>query len=426
MGLRRARFMKPSFYHELAMGATERAGRDGGWALTSAKNGLDVADCVLERREPRSRGRSRRGAEIVTPVGFDPASGAGALSVPAGRGALAIEEEIGRKAVGREPLLSDRLGSGRLVAVLLSFEDDALVELGERQRHSDLRQGENGVGDQDFVRPGIAGAGVDGGADGVLFEHDVALDGRSGLILAGLDDPVVARGAWAEHFEDDDGIVNDGGGSVDRGADDHAVGIADVALRDLKFEVAAVEAARLAAKSSTHGDREVSLDVCVTGCSTRHGDGADAVEFVAHGLPFLPFEEFGEGHGFAQGKVHGTLCLSRIGDGRDRAASAPRRLSVNGREGRPRCRRSRGRAARAAKPRARSLTRVSTRLTTATTAARSASSDLPSGALGTRRISSSRRAAADPARRGKSKRRCWPIDGAPLGQRLPKRMTPER
>ena len=33
--------------------------------------------------------------------------------------------------------------------------------------------------------------------------------------------------------------------------------------------------------------------------STRHGDGADAIEFVAQGLPFLPLEEFGERHGFA-------------------------------------------------------------------------------------------------------------------------------
>ena len=121
-------------------------------------------------------------------------------------------------------LCDGQLGGGRLVAVLLRSEDDALVELGERQRHSDLRKGENGVGDQDFVRPGIAGAGVDGGADGVLFEHDVAMDGWSGLILAGFDDPVVARSAWAQHFEDDDGIENDGGGPVDRGTDDDASG----------------------------------------------------------------------------------------------------------------------------------------------------------------------------------------------------------
>jgi SMODS and SLOG-associating 2TM effector domain 1 len=43
--------MEPSVYHELAMGATERAGRGGGWALTFAKSGLDVADRVVERRE---------------------------------------------------------------------------------------------------------------------------------------------------------------------------------------------------------------------------------------------------------------------------------------------------------------------------------------------------------------------------------------
>jgi len=54
--------MEPSVYHELAMGATERAGRGGSRALTFAKSGLDVADRVVERREPRNRGRSGRGA----------------------------------------------------------------------------------------------------------------------------------------------------------------------------------------------------------------------------------------------------------------------------------------------------------------------------------------------------------------------------
>src|SRR5208282_3852419 len=37
MGLRRARFMEPSVYHELAMGATERAGRAG---LRTRVNGI--------------------------------------------------------------------------------------------------------------------------------------------------------------------------------------------------------------------------------------------------------------------------------------------------------------------------------------------------------------------------------------------------
>ena len=45
------------------------------------------------------------------------------------------------------------LGGGRLVAVLPRFEDDAFVEFGERKFDPDLGEGEEGVGDQDFVRP---------------------------------------------------------------------------------------------------------------------------------------------------------------------------------------------------------------------------------------------------------------------------------
>ena len=49
--------------------------------------------------------------------------------------------------------------------------------------------------------------------------------------------------------------------------------------------------------------------------------------FVGEAL-FLPFEKFGERHGFADGKVR-SLDVSRFGDGRDREGMAPRRLSVN-------------------------------------------------------------------------------------------------
>ena len=156
-------------------------------------------------------------------------------------------------------------------------------------------------------------ARVDRAARGVLFEHDVALDGRSGLILAGFYDPVIARSAWTEHFDDDDGVLNDSGGSVDRGADDHAVGITDVAIRDLKFEVAAEELAGRAKEAARQGEGEISLDDGVAKCPAGHGDGSDAVKFVAQGLPFLPFEEFGKRHGFVQGKVHGSLCYHELG-----------------------------------------------------------------------------------------------------------------
>ena len=120
-----------------------------------------------------------------------------------------------------------------------------------------------------------------------------------GLIFAGFDDPVVARGAWTEDFENDNGVINDGRGSVDWGAYDHAVGVADVVLRDLKFEVAAIEAARTPSEARPERSGQVGLNVSVPGRSACHGDGADAVEFVAQGLPFLPLEEFGERHGFA-------------------------------------------------------------------------------------------------------------------------------
>jgi hypothetical protein len=158
-------------------------------------------------------------------------------------------------------------------------------------------------------------AGVDGRADAVLFEHDIALNGRGGLILAGLDDPVVAGGARTEDFEDDDRVINDSRVSVDGGAHDHSVGIADVAFRDLKFEIASVELARLSAEAACQGKSQISLDGRVTECAAGHGDGADAVEFVAQGLPFLPFEELGERHRFAQGKVHRRPLFIMNGNG---------------------------------------------------------------------------------------------------------------
>jgi len=180
--------------------------------------------------------------------------------------------------------------------VALRFEDNPRVEFGEGEFDPNLRNGENGIGDKDFVCPHVAAAGVDDGVDAILLEHDVALDGRRRLIFAGLDDRVIARGARTEDFEDDDGVINDSGGSVDRGAHDHAVGIADVAFRDLEFEIAAVEAARTAAKARPEGVGQIGLNVGVPDGSAGHCDGTDTVEFIAQGLPFLPIEEFGEHH----------------------------------------------------------------------------------------------------------------------------------
>src|SRR5208337_3126592 len=102
MGLRRARFMGASVYHELGMDATERGRRRGGSASKGAKGGLDVADRVVERREPRSRRGSHGGAKIGAPVGFAPAGGVCAFSVAARGGPLAIEDQFGREPRGRK------------------------------------------------------------------------------------------------------------------------------------------------------------------------------------------------------------------------------------------------------------------------------------------------------------------------------------
>ena len=50
------------------------------------------------------------------------------------------------------------LGFGRLIRLVLRLEDDPFVEFRKGELNLDLRQGENGVGDQDFVRPCIARA----------------------------------------------------------------------------------------------------------------------------------------------------------------------------------------------------------------------------------------------------------------------------
>ena len=122
-----------------------------------------------------------------------------------------------------------RLGFGGPIELVLPLEVDPFVELGKGELDRDLWQGENGIGDQNFVDPYFAGAGIDDSVDAVLFEHNVAPDGWGGLIFSGFDDPVAMRGAWTEDFEDDNGLIDDGRGSVDWGAHNHAVGIADVA-----------------------------------------------------------------------------------------------------------------------------------------------------------------------------------------------------
>jgi hypothetical protein len=75
------------------------------------------------------------------------------------------------------------------------LEREAFVEFREGNGEADFRHVEGVVVGEDEDDPSVLRAGIDGGADAILFEHDIALDGWSGLIFAGFDDAVVGRGA---------------------------------------------------------------------------------------------------------------------------------------------------------------------------------------------------------------------------------------
>src|SRR5271157_2893192 len=69
----------------------------------------------------------------------------------------------------------------------------------------------------------------------------------------------------------------------------------------------------------------------MTDRAAGHGDGLDAIEFVAQFLPVLPFEEFGERHRLPHGEVHGDHCstfphLLLPGDAEGRSAMRVRGL----------------------------------------------------------------------------------------------------
>jgi hypothetical protein len=87
----------------------------------------------------------------------------------------------------------------------------------------------------------------------------------------------------------------------------------------LKLEVAAEELGRRAAETAGQGEGEVPLNRCVCERPTGHRDGTDPVEFVAQGLPILPFEEFSERHGFTDGEVHHRESITNLGDATRRA-----------------------------------------------------------------------------------------------------------
>ena len=83
---------------------------------------------------------------------------------------------------------------GRLFVIVvfdrMVLEGQAFVEFGERNREADLRHREGVVVLQDEDAPSVLGADMDGCADPVLLEHDIALDRGRRLIFARLDDAV--------------------------------------------------------------------------------------------------------------------------------------------------------------------------------------------------------------------------------------------
>ena len=144
------------------------------------------------------------------------------------------------------------------------LEGEALVEFGERNRDADLGHVERVLVLQDEGAPSVLNAGKNGRADTFLLKHDISLDGRRRLILAGLDDPVLGGGARAQHLEDDDRIVNDRGGPIKGRANDHPVGITNVIVRDLDLEIAAENWQGLPLRRSDERDARFRLDARVT------------------------------------------------------------------------------------------------------------------------------------------------------------------
>ncbi len=163
----------------------------------------------------------------------------------------------------------------------MPLEGDPFVELGQGELDLDLRQDENGVGDQDFMRPCIAGALVDGGADTILLEDDISPNGRRGLIFKGFGVAINSGRLRADDFEDDDGFGEDSTIVLPRCAGDERVGIANMVPGYLYFEVAPVKVTGTRAKASADGDGKVRLDVGVRDRAAESFDWANAVELEA-------------------------------------------------------------------------------------------------------------------------------------------------
>ena len=76
-------------------------------------------------------------------------------------------------------------------------------------------------------------------------------------------------------------------------------------LGDLDLEIAPIKLTGLTSQSAAKSYGEIPLDCRMASGAAGHGDGLDAIKFVAQFLPLFPREEFGKRHRLPHSEVHG-------------------------------------------------------------------------------------------------------------------------
>src|ERR1700733_7135267 len=130
-------------------------------------------------------------------------------------------------------------------ALFSGGEVDTLVQFRQRQFDVDLRHAQDSVGAQQVTHPIGADTFEHGAGHLILGEHDIAADTHDAGVFLVLRDEVPAGAIVAQHFEDDDRIVDPGCASYDRRANDETIGIADL-FAGIVLPVVAVEPTWLA------------------------------------------------------------------------------------------------------------------------------------------------------------------------------------
>ncbi len=64
------------------------------------QGGFDLVDVAVETGEAQDRGRAGGDVDVMSPVCFVPESRINALSIAAGCGALAVDDQVGRQSFG--------------------------------------------------------------------------------------------------------------------------------------------------------------------------------------------------------------------------------------------------------------------------------------------------------------------------------------